>query len=179
MIWIQNKNSVIKLSQNHQEKLANIYFIAKKSIRESRPYAEEVLLLETFLSLIQEILKRPAESCMMLLTRKRRLLNRFLEYGRENSTANITVSSLSREIGVSPRRIQQLFQDEIGGLTPKSYLRSQRLYSAYRMLRNTPPVAGAVSSVAAELEFNNFSKFTQSYQRLFGELPSATLRRPD
>lgn len=86
----------------------------------------------------------------------------------------VTVPDLCRRFHLSRRALQYCFED-ITGMSPMAYLRALRLNGARRELR-----AGegrTVSEIASAWGFQHLSQFAQDYRRMFGELPSATLRR--
>jgi AraC-like DNA-binding protein len=62
-------------------------------------------------------------------------------------------------------------------MSPTSYLRFRRISLVYRTLRRGHPDAATVSEVAWRYGFRDLDRFAASYRALFGELPSATLRR--
>jgi AraC family ethanolamine operon transcriptional activator len=60
------------------------------------------------------------------------------------------------------------------GTTPIKYLRSLRLNSVRRALRQAAPGV-TIQDIASHWGFWHLSQFAQDYKKLFGELPSATL----
>ena len=65
--------------------------------------------------------------------------------------------------------------EEITGLAPLAYIRSLRLNEVRRALRYGQG-RRSVSSVAYDWGFTHLSPCAQDYRRMFGELPSASLR---
>jgi len=83
------------------------------------------------------------------------------------------VGTLAETLGVSARALEYAFESAIG-VPPARYMLSRRLGRARRDL-----LAGRTHSVtqaAARQGFENLSRFAHQYRRLFGELPSQTLR---
>ena len=64
---------------------------------------------------------------------------------------------------------------DVLGTTPIKYLRSLRLNSVRRALRQAAP-GETIQDIASHWGFWHLSQFAQDYKHLFGELPSATLR---
>jgi AraC family ethanolamine operon transcriptional activator len=88
----------------------------------------------------------------------------------------ITVAELCIELGVSRRTLQYSFQ-EVLGLNPVRFLRALRLNGVRRDLRDASSPADSVQDTAAKWGFWHLGHFVGDYKRMFGELPSETLRR--
>lgn len=89
----------------------------------------------------------------------------------------ITMGDLSRHVHMSPRAIQQGFQNELG-TTPMSYLRDRRLERAREDLTDAIPADGVtVTDVAERWGFHHLGNFARLYRMRWGESPSETLRR--
>ena len=86
----------------------------------------------------------------------------------------ITVADLCRELGVSRRTLQYCFH-EVLGINPVAFLRAMRLNGVRRSLKGAGP-ADTVQDVAARWGFWHLGHFVTDYKRMFGELPSETLR---
>jgi AraC-like DNA-binding protein len=88
----------------------------------------------------------------------------------------LTVLDLCRALGVSRRTLQRSFA-EIHGIAPLAYLRYVRLNRARRDLLQACDAWTSVANVATHWGFWHLGRFSLDYRRLFGELPSDTLRR--
>lgn len=84
------------------------------------------------------------------------------------------VAELAREVGVSPRTLQEAFQRERGS-TPLEELRRTRLARARTDLLAAGPDTTTVTEVAARWGFFHLGRFAQSYRAEHGESPSQTL----
>lgn len=85
---------------------------------------------------------------------------------------NLTTDDLAQALGVSYRVLNYAFRDALG-ISPYQYILARRLHEVRRQL-----ISGV--SVTEACVFNGFgtpSRFSRQYRRLFGELPSETLRR--
>ena len=90
--------------------------------------------------------------------------------------SRITVLDVCAELGVSRRTLQDVFQRTLG-MNPVAYLRMVRLHRARHDLRHPQSPWVSVGAVAARWGFLHPSQFSVDYQRMFGELPSHTLRK--
>ena len=104
-----------------------------------------------------------------------RIVTQIRDYIIANRNQVITVPDLCRNFYISRRMLQYCFQ-EVVGMTPVAYLRALRLNGARRDLRDVASHYATVQDIAATWGFWHLSQFARDYQRLFGELPSASLR---
>ena len=77
---------------------------------------------------------------------------------------------------VSERTLQNLFKRELD-MTPKAFLNGQRLHGVHRELWCAEPPTTSITDIANHWGFWHMGQFAADYRRLFGELPSATLKR--
>lgn len=99
-----------------------------------------------------------------------------LEYIAINNDKHIRVDELCCEAQVSARTLQYLFKQQIG-MTPKGYLNGQKLYLAHKQLWQSNPSKTEIQDIANNLGFWHMGQFAADYRKLFGELPSMTLKR--
>jgi len=78
--------------------------------------------------------------------------------------------------GASTRTLQRAFLERFG-VSPKAYLMALRLNGLREELRRRSPDATRVGDVADHWGFIHKGALAADYSRLFGELPSETLRR--
>jgi AraC family ethanolamine operon transcriptional activator len=99
-------------------------------------------------------------------------VRRAREFAFAHPDTPVQVQDLCRELRVSRRTLQDSFRTVLG-IGPLWYLRTLRLDGARRGL-----LAGcSVQEVAETWGFWHWSRFSRDYRCLFGELPSATLKR--
>jgi len=89
---------------------------------------------------------------------------------------NLPIGEISAALGVSERTLRGVCAEHLG-MSPTSYLRLRRMHSVHDTLRSGAPEAASVSEVARRYGFGHLGRFSADYRALFGELPSATLRR--
>jgi AraC-like DNA-binding protein len=88
----------------------------------------------------------------------------------------IHIADLCRTAAVSQRALRNAFQ-VIHGTTPCRYLRALRMSEARKALLQPDPGNTTVTRVAMNFGFFELGRFAVEYRRMFGECPSATLRR--
>jgi AraC family ethanolamine operon transcriptional activator len=86
-----------------------------------------------------------------------------------------TVEDLVIATNVSERTLRSVFC-EVFGMPPLRYLRLRRLNQSRKSLRTASPSETTVAAIAAKFGFWDFGRFAKDYRRVFGELPSQTLR---
>jgi AraC family ethanolamine operon transcriptional activator len=89
----------------------------------------------------------------------------------------VRVEELAAKAGVSERTLRQVFYDYFG-IGPLRYLQLRQLHQVKRALNEADPEAIRVSNVLTKHGVWEFGRFASRYRRLFGELPSQTLRAP-
>ena len=110
-------------------------------------------------------------SVKLLSARRPDLVTNSRELLAAQPTLDITAEKLAQDLGVSYRVLNYAFKDSLG-ISPYQYILNQRLQSARKHLKS------GISVTEASL-MNGFytpSRFSRHYRRMFGELPSETLR---
>jgi AraC family transcriptional regulator, ethanolamine operon transcriptional activator len=93
---------------------------------------------------------------------------------RADAAGPVDLGHLRSGLGTSERTLRRAFR-QLLGVSPARYLRVRRLHQARDALKVV--ACGTVTQVAASLGFSDFGRFAREYCDLFGELPSATLKR--
>jgi len=115
------------------------------------------------------------ESRKFLTARKRFVLNRALEYIDANPHLPVTVPELARVSGASIRTLEYAFRDYFG-TSPKQYLKNHQLTGLRRELQEADqPIM--IQEIAYKWGLCHMGRLSRDYNTLFGELPSATLRK--
>lgn len=115
-----------------------------------------------------------------LLTSPRATINRYSivrraeDYLREHATHPVYMDELCSATHTSERALEYAFSDVIG-VSPYNYLMALRLNRARAELLNTP-LRAQIKSTALAWGFTHLGRFSEHYKRLFGELPSETIR---
>lgn len=105
----------------------------------------------------------------------RRVVALARDYIEQHPDRPITVLDLCQQTFTSRRTLQYCFE-QVVGMSPAAYLKVLRLNG---MRRDLVAAGGAVTigDLAARWGFWHLSQFSLDYKRLFGELPSETLKR--
>jgi len=109
-------------------------------------------------------------------TARKRMLARALEFIGDNENEPLNVQSLVEAVGTSERTLQRLFH-HVYGISPKKYLLGQRMYGVHRELWRSSPSEKRIVDIANAWGFWHMGQFAADYRRLYGELPSVTLKR--
>jgi AraC family ethanolamine operon transcriptional activator len=88
----------------------------------------------------------------------------------------VSVLDLAAAASVSERTLRTAF-NEYFGVGPVRYLQLRHLHRVHRSLKAAAPEEVAVSQILVEQGEWAFGRFASRYRRLFGELPSETLRK--
>jgi AraC-like DNA-binding protein len=97
------------------------------------------------------------------------------QYMVANARESITVGDLTRVTGVSGRALYEGFR-RFKGSSPIACLRAIRMQAVRKELLEGGD-CGDVTHLAARWGFTHLGRFASSYQKIFGEKPSQTLRR--
>lgn len=105
------------------------------------------------------------------------IMRRFRKVVEENPEQPIYIPEICNAIRVSSRTLRACCQEHLG-MGPKRYLLLRRMGLARRALRAAAPDATSVTAIGTRYGFWELGRFAVGYQALYGEPPSATLRRP-
>ncbi|WP_372013322.1 helix-turn-helix domain-containing protein [Pseudoxanthomonas sp. 10H] len=106
------------------------------------------------------------------------IIGRACDILEAHSGARIHVEDLAGTLGVPVRTLNYVFREQMG-ISPRHFVRAYTLNAARGALRLAEPGSIRVSDIAARFGIWEWGRFSRDYQQLFGELPSATLRRRD
>ncbi len=88
----------------------------------------------------------------------------------------LTLPEICASVGVAQRSLQLICR-EFTGLGVTQYARAMRMRDVRRVLATAIPGETTVAAVAMQYGFWELGRFALAYKTLFGEAPSATLRR--
>ena len=88
-----------------------------------------------------------------------------------------SVNEIATALGVSLRMLRECCKKSLG-MSPSHYRRLRGMQLVHRALRHHEnPGTASISAVARRYGFRDLGRFALNYRALYGELPSATLRR--
>jgi AraC family ethanolamine operon transcriptional activator len=87
----------------------------------------------------------------------------------------LTVKEICKAIGTSERTLQYAFNDTYQ-ISPKSYINAVRLNAVHKELMHTASSELKISDIANAWGFWHMGQFAADYRKLFGKLPSETIR---
>jgi AraC-like DNA-binding protein len=107
------------------------------------------------------------------------VMRRFERALEAHEGESLFLSELCVEIGVSDRVLRRYCQERLG-MGPRRYLWLRRMHMARRAMALADASTMNVTDIATAIGFFELGRFAVQYRALFGEPPSATLRRaPD
>jgi AraC-like DNA-binding protein len=106
-------------------------------------------------------------------------ISKFEEFLAENCDQPIYLSEICTAISVSESTLRRCCHERLG-MGPVRYLWLRRMHLARAALMRPYPATGnvTVTGIATDYGFWELGRFSVEYRKLFGESPSATLRRP-
>jgi AraC-like DNA-binding protein len=125
-------------------------------------------------ALIQCLSAGPAAQETSAGRRHRCILARFEDLLRAD--ASLSMTEICATLGISERLLRACCKEHLG-MGPNRYVRLQRMQQVHRALRSGTPGTASVSEAARRYGFRDPGRFATNYRAVYGELPSATLRR--
>jgi AraC-like DNA-binding protein len=108
--------------------------------------------------------------------RHENIIARFEEFLEANYDWPVHLANICTAVGVSERTLRTCCRDLLG-VNPMHYGRLRRMQPACVAPTCASPATATVTTIAADLGFLELGRFSVNYRAIFGEHPSATLRR--
>ncbi len=105
------------------------------------------------------------------------IVARFEEFLEANPDQPLYLTEICAAIGVAERTLRFACEEHLG-MGPIRYLHLRRMHLVRRALLRADPSKATVTRLATDHGFWELGRFSVSYRTLFGETPSASLRRP-
>ncbi len=101
---------------------------------------------------------------------------KFEEFLEANPDRPLYLTEICSAIGVAERTLRASCEEHLG-MGPIRYLTARRMHLVRRALLRAEPSETTVTRVVTDHGFWELGRFSVAYRTMFGELPSATLRR--
>jgi AraC-like DNA-binding protein len=105
------------------------------------------------------------------------IIDRFEEVLAANLDRPMYLADICTAVGASERTLRACCEERLG-MGPIRYLWLRRMHLARRALLGADPAKATVTQIATDHGFWELGRFSVTYQVLFGESPSASLRKP-
>ena len=105
------------------------------------------------------------------------IIDRFEEVLAANFDRPMYLADICAAVGASERTLRACCEERLG-MGPIRYLWLRRMHLARRALLGADPAKATVTQIATDHGFWELGRFSVTYQVLFGESPSASLRKP-
>ena len=110
---------------------------------------------------------------------RRIILERLEAFIARNAGRPLYLTEMCEGLGAPERTLRRVFTEQFG-ISPTRYLWLRRMYLINRALQLADPASSSVTEIAMEHGFIELGRFATAYRQIFGEVPSATLRKkPD
>lgn len=103
------------------------------------------------------------------------IIDRIDTFLREHVDQPIHVAELCNVTGVSERSLRNACY-AVCGTSPKRYLTRRRMEAVHRALEAASPTEATVTRIATDFGFFELGRFAATYNAIYGERPSETLR---
>jgi AraC-like DNA-binding protein len=119
----------------------------------------------------------PSNDARNVQRHRARVMRRLEEALMANPEQPLYMAELSAQVGASYWTLRDCCLEYLG-MSPKRYLWLRRMHMERRALRSADGERTTVTEIASDYGFWEFGRFSVAYRLLFGESPSAALRRP-
>jgi AraC-like DNA-binding protein len=106
----------------------------------------------------------------------RQIVDRVAGLSQQLSSESVRIQDLCATARISQRMLRRAFH-HVYGIAPYRYIRRLRMHEAMKALSSPTSPAATVTQVATDFGFLELGRFSVEYRSMFGECPSATLRR--
>ena len=170
-VWRPTPAAARHLAQLHR---AAIRMAAARSGALTDGEAAHGLEQQLIHALIQCLSAGPAKEETSTGHRHRCILARFEDLLRADASRSVT--GICSELGISDRLLRACCREHLR-MGPNRYVHLRRMQQIHRELRRENPNTARVSEIAERHGIRDLGRFASDYTSLYGELPSATLRR--
>jgi AraC family ethanolamine operon transcriptional activator len=174
------KGSVSQCDPVHMSRIRQYLYTLCTVVKESQGQLLQPLMEEPYKYHIARLLALGLADAKSVRPRKRggerrrRVVERTIEYINSDLTVSRSIPELSRVANVDERTLRNMFYEHFS-LSPQKFLKSYRLNKARSTLLKSNDPKTKVADIANQYGFWHMGQFAADYRMLFGELPSRTL----
>jgi len=153
------------------------YLLKQKPLFFNLMHLEE-LVLGDFIPLLINVIPINSKSTPKRLhsPSRYRIVKEAESFMMENLDKPLTLKDLCLALNSSSSPIFHGFK-EIFGVSPMVYLKIHRLQGVRRLLKASDPETVSITEIANKFGFWSAGHFARDYKKMFGELPSETIKR--
>jgi len=118
---------------------------------------------------------RSVQRRIVVFASRQEIVERAEEYVNAHMGDAVSLSRLSRAVGLSERGLRNAFYS-VRGMSPKRCILAGRLKRVRHALSDARSRPASVTGVATAYGFYELGRFSAVYKKQFGEAPSETLR---
>ena len=144
-----------------------LFEIKELAISQNRKIINDAMMLELFFSVFKHHVSTESESSAER-TASQEYLEFSVNYIRTNLEKSLTISSLTRILGVSQPYLYRIFKEAFGK-SPKSFITDCRIGTAKKMLSETD---FTVSEIASSVGFSDSFAFSKCFSSRVGVSPT-------
>ncbi|MGX7418634.1 helix-turn-helix domain-containing protein [Carnobacterium gallinarum] len=138
----------------------------------------KTLVMKLIIYILRDARSNQLESNALKLSyeeqEKQTIVNDIIHYLEKHHTEEVSLSTLSQTLYISPTYISRVFKEETGE-SPINYLIKLRLTRAKELMENETDIT--VKEAANLVGYNDAYYFSKLFKKYYGKPPSAFLRR--
>jgi AraC-like DNA-binding protein len=142
----------------------------------AQPEASRALEHELVHAMVNCLADGTRPEAILAWRRHSAIVKRFEQVLAEADDRPMHLAQICAAVGASERTLRNSCKEHLG-MGPIRYLWLRRMHQARRALIRTDPGKSTVAQVATQYGFWDWGRFAMAYRALFGESPSASLRR--
>ena len=179
------ENSLIMqtLSSKHEKYLRREFIDTKNILRQINEKSLEIyiwpgiysMLYDNLISTLADALDSLDYSTSTSWKKRYRLVKKAESIMFSNPLEDFSLMKLCKELNISLRKLELAFQ-HIYGMSPKHFLNLRKLNKLRQKLINNTPESTSVTQASIESGFFHLGRLSIYYKKMYGELPSITLK---
>lgn len=153
----------VPFSENEENTFNRLLTAGQSNIK------NESYMSHLFLSYFYSVmLENQLDEEIMLVSSKKRIVDDICSYINQKKYSKISVEETADFFKISPRRMHQIFTEELG-ISPKKYILKKKMEEGYRLLVQT---SSPINEIAYMLCFSSPYHFTNEFKKTFSQSPN-------